>query len=471
MRRNFENSEPVKEFVTEKHSFNKEVSINGIYFRNGPNSYLDLPNEHLFDGDGMIHHAYFEYDKGVVSYGNDYIQTNKLVNERKYNTPFFYRIGYLNLITIISWFIKRLYYSVDPFLINGEGNANTAIVHHAGRLLALNEADYPYEVSYDTSTNRLKTIGRYTFGNKLTHNVNAHPKIDPVTNEMFLLGYDLFKSPYCKISIVNSNGELTQTFDVELPLPIVIHDFSITENHIILMDLPLTWSISRLLTSTTPIYYDMTATCRIGLINRDTLNIKWFVLREKTVIFHFVNSWEEDNILNIYAICYDYLSFDIYNLDKQHPVLKLFKVDLLQDPDTFIVDSSIVSHTPCEFPSIHSDNVGRYTEHFYYLKMGLHGFDGIIKYNTITKKETILKLKDGYTCGEVSVMDNERLITYVYNSVDKLSAIHVYDGEMMNEIPLLVVPLNHRIPIGFHGQFIKYNSDTDIHFDNPLTIM
>jgi carotenoid cleavage dioxygenase-like enzyme len=239
------------------------------------------------------------------------------------------------------------------------------------------------------------------------------------------------------------------------------------------MDLPLTWSISRLLSFKPIIYYDTTSTCRLGLINRDTLNIKWFVLREKTVIFHFVNSWEEDNKLYIYAICYDYRSFDIYNLDKQQAILKLFKVDLLEDPDTFIVDSSIVSYTPCEFPSLHSDNIGRHTEHFYYLKIGLHGFDGIIKYNTITKKEVILKLKDGYTCGEVSVMDNDRLITYVYNSVDKLSAIHVYDGETMNEIPILVIPLTHRIPIGFHGQFIKYNLDNrlDNHLDNHLDVM
>ena len=76
-----------------------------------------------------------------------------------------------------------------PFVADEEGRrmgkANTALVYHSGRLLALEENDRPYSMDLDS----LSTDGLHDFGGKMEHNFSAHPKIDPVTGEMMTFGY------------------------------------------------------------------------------------------------------------------------------------------------------------------------------------------------------------------------------------------------------------------------------------------
>ncbi len=63
--------------------------------------------------------------------------------------------------------------------------ANTNIIWHAGRLLALEEAHRPVRIDPET----LGTIGMEEFGGRLKGPFTAHPKIDPITGEMTFFGY------------------------------------------------------------------------------------------------------------------------------------------------------------------------------------------------------------------------------------------------------------------------------------------
>ena len=60
--------------------------------------------------------------------------------------------------------------------------ANTHVVNHAGKTLALVESSLPYEI-----TNDLETVGAYDFGGKLVDSMTAHPKICPTTGRDALL--------------------------------------------------------------------------------------------------------------------------------------------------------------------------------------------------------------------------------------------------------------------------------------------
>ena len=62
--------------------------------------------------------------------------------------------------------------------------ANTHVVNHAGKTLALVESSLPYEI-----TNDLQTVGAYDFGGKLINSMTAHPKICPTTGELHFFGY------------------------------------------------------------------------------------------------------------------------------------------------------------------------------------------------------------------------------------------------------------------------------------------
>ena len=54
-------------------------------------------------------------------------------------------------------------------------------------------------------------------------------------------GY-FFAPPYLEYGIVFPQGELLRTVPIEIPMAVMMHDFAITENYTIFIDLPLTFS-------------------------------------------------------------------------------------------------------------------------------------------------------------------------------------------------------------------------------------
>ena len=75
--------------------------------------------------------------------------------------------------------------AADPSVTGKDsGVANTNIVWHAGRLLALEEAHKPFELDPETLESR-------GYVEPYRGRVTAHPKIDPETGEMVWFGYSV----------------------------------------------------------------------------------------------------------------------------------------------------------------------------------------------------------------------------------------------------------------------------------------
>ncbi|MCH1921893.1 carotenoid oxygenase family protein, partial [Shewanella sp. A3A] len=77
----------------------------------------------------------------------------------------------------------------------GHGTANTALIYHHGKLMALSEADKPYVVKV-LEDGDLQTLGLLDYDKRLKHSFTAYPKVDPFTDEMFAFGYS-HEPPYC----------------------------------------------------------------------------------------------------------------------------------------------------------------------------------------------------------------------------------------------------------------------------------
>ena len=108
--------------------------LDGWYLRNGPN-----PREatgHWFTGDGMIHGVRIE-GGAAKWYRNRWVRTDSFADP----FPLYREDGTRDLRAAV---------------------ANTHVVNHAGKTLALVESSLPYEV-----TNDLETVGCYDFGGKL----------------------------------------------------------------------------------------------------------------------------------------------------------------------------------------------------------------------------------------------------------------------------------------------------------------
>ncbi len=124
-----------------------------------------------------------------------------------------------------------------------DGIANTNIVWHGGKLLALEEGHAPFEMDPET----LESIGAWTFDGKLVGPMTAHPKIDPETGEMIFFGYNATGviSADMSFHVVDRNGKLTRSETFSAPYAAMVHDFMVTRDHVIFPIMPLTGSMER----------------------------------------------------------------------------------------------------------------------------------------------------------------------------------------------------------------------------------
>ena len=58
------------------------------------------------------------------------------------------------------------------------------------------------------------------------------------TGEMFTFGYS-HSPPYITYRVISKDGFMHDPVPITIPAPIMMHDFAITENYAIIMDLPL----------------------------------------------------------------------------------------------------------------------------------------------------------------------------------------------------------------------------------------
>lgn len=118
------------------------------------------------------------------------------------------------------------------------GSPNTAFAHHQKNTYALVESNLPFRIRVHQAQNEfdIKSIGQDNFDGELKHNVSAHPKVNQRTGEFCCFGYDMEK-PYVHYTLFDKNRKIQNQMDIKIRSSRMIHDFPITDNHIIVPDL------------------------------------------------------------------------------------------------------------------------------------------------------------------------------------------------------------------------------------------
>lgn len=252
-------------------------ALQGVYMRNGANpAFPPLSRYHLFDGDGMIHAI--ELRDGRASYRNRFVASAGLRVEQREGHAVFGGLGEFVM--------------PSPEVVAEAGlmknTANTNIVRHADRYFALMEAGKPTEL-----TRELATIGEFDFGGQLSGPMTAHPKWDATTGELLFFGYSPIP-PYLKFHVADASGALVRSIDIDLPRAVMMHDFVVTDEHVIFFDLPAVFDLESLLAGGVPIRWDADLPARIGVLPRDlsTTAPTWFEL-DPFYVFHFLDGWTD----------------------------------------------------------------------------------------------------------------------------------------------------------------------------------
>lgn len=108
------------------------------------------------------------------------------------------------------------------------------------------EVNLPFKIKTERSAEHfdIYSIGHDDFNGQLKHNVSAHPKINKRTGEFFAFGYS-FDTPYVHYTLFNSKRKMINTMDIKINGIRMIHDFLITENFIIIPDMPLEFNVEK----------------------------------------------------------------------------------------------------------------------------------------------------------------------------------------------------------------------------------
>lgn len=401
-------------------------ALDGLFVRNGPNPPTG-ESPHWFFGHGMLHGVRLR-DGRAEWYRNRYVQTPALTDPGK---PFVDEFGQ----------IDRTYSA-----------ANTHIVSHAGRLLALEEAHFPFCVDAE-----LETIGALDFDGRLTTAMTAHPKVCPETGEMLFFGYGALP-PWLTYHRVSADGELVQSTEIPVPGPTMHHDFNVTRNHVIFMDLPMVFDLELALTGTLPYRWDADYGARLLVMPRDGTaeQIRTFEI-EPCYVFHPVNAWEDGDQIVIDAVHRDHGDVGL----TERPMLHRWRLDLASGTATEEhLDDRLI-----EFGRVFDSRVG--LSHRHVVAATMTGdeapmFDGVVHYDMETGESSTHDFGPGTTVSEsVFAADPDDpaegagwVLTYVHDAATDTSSLSILDAGDVAGDPVAMVQVPVRVPHGFHASWV-----------------
>ncbi|WP_332774060.1 carotenoid oxygenase family protein [Phenylobacterium sp.] len=425
--------------------------LHGRLLRIGPNPQFDpLEPFHWFTGDGMVHA--FCFDDGVVTYLNRYVETPRWRLENQAG--------------------RALFASFDPSrndpLAEGHdsGVANTSVIQHAGRLLALNESYPPFELTGEG----LRPVGYLAgYGPRMT----AHPKCDPVTGELHWFAYGAAGpfDPTITYGVTDRAGrtEVRKRFDA--PHASMIHDFIISENYVLIPVPPLTASRERAEKGAPPIAWEPDLPTWLAVFRKDGRGeVRWF-RGEAAHVFHVVNAWEEGD--QIHADVFLYPSAPMFPLADGSPVkhslarLHRWTVNCGTASDELLCQP--LDDLDGEFPRLDERWTGKRHRHLWYgadtadqNKSEPIRLNSLVHLDQRLGRRTIFELPEGDLTSEPVFIPRRAdapegdgwLSAVIWRWAENRSDLLLFNAMDVGAGPLMTARLPQRVPFGFHGTWV-----------------
>jgi carotenoid cleavage dioxygenase len=445
--------------------------LDGRYLRNGPNPIGEVDPElyHWFVGDGMVHGIRIREGKAEW-YRNRWVRGPLAAMALGEQVP------------------------DGHFAVSGIG-ANTNVIGHAGKTLALVESGVAnYEL-----TEELDTVGVCDFDGTLTGGYTAHPQRDPETHELHAVSYSMQRGNTVQYSVIGVDGRARRTVDIEVAGSPMMHDFSLTERHVVFYDLPVTFDSgqavamtvprglrlpARLLLSAVigrvripdpitarqprtknsdrrfPYSWDPRYPARVGVMPREGENrdVRWFDV-EPCYVFHPLNGYDDGDTIVLDVVRHPKM-FDTDHLGPNEgpPTLDRWTVDLADGK----VRESRVDDRGQEFPRVDERLVGKRHRYGYAPAVGdgASGTDTLLKHDLVGGNTDTRSFGAGKSLGEFvfhpssadAAEDDGVLMGYIYDRPTDRSELAILDAQTLQDVASVKLP--HRVPAGFHGNWV-----------------
>ena len=408
--------------------------LEGRLLRIGPNPVVDPDpaTYHWFTGSGMVHGLWLRGGK-AVTYRNRYVRSDTVVDALGGDpTP-------------------------GPRHGMGDNTANTNVIAHAGSTYAIVEAGgLPMQL-----TDELDTVARSDFGGTLPGSFTAHPKRDPRSGELHAVVY-YWEWDYIQYVVVGVDGRVRRSVNVPTPKSPMVHDCSITESRVVLLDLPVTFNLEMAMNGRSlPYSWDPEYGARVGLLTReaDADSTVWCELDDPCYVYHPLNSYDDgDRVIMDVAVHPKMFASDLNGPNEGPPVFERWTVD----PTTRKVGRDVISDRPQEFPRHDERLVGRKHRYGYTVGEGLQSPGGLFKHDLVAGTVDVHDVGGGRSSQEGvfvpkhadAAEDEGWVMAYVHDPERNAADVVIIDAQDFTAPPVATIHLPVRVPFGFHGNWI-----------------
>jgi 8'-apo-carotenoid 13,14-cleaving dioxygenase len=416
------------------------AGLDGRYLRIGPNPVAPNPaGYHWFVGDGMVHGVRL-LDGRALWYRNRWIRSQAVAEALGVPPAPGPRHG-------------------------GFDTVNTNVVDIAGRTFALVEAgSYPVELD--------ETLDGQTynpFDGTLAGSFSAHPHRDPMTGEQHAICYEATQPGEIRHVVIGPHGKVVRELAIAVDHGPMIHDCALTARYAIILDLPVTFSMQAMHAGHRfPYRWNLDHRARVGLLPRagEAADIIWCDVAPGYV-FHVVNAFDQpDGTVTLDVCAYETMfGDDAVGPDAVSRGLERWTVD----PRARRVGIETIDPAPQEFPRLDARRFGQPYRYAFTMASPqarderFIGATALFRHDLETGGRQVHDFGAGRHPGEfvfVPAHDDAAegegwLIGFVIDRPRERTDLTLLDAMRFEDAPVATVRLPHRVPPGFHGNWIE----------------
>ncbi len=413
--------------------------LDGRYLRIGPNP-ITSPNpatHHWFLGDGMVHGIRLRAGRALW-YRNRWIRSEAVS--------------------------KVLDEAPVPTAPGRErGTVNTNVIGHAGRTWALVEAG----TSPAQLDDELATIAFNPFEGTLKGPFSAHPHRDPDSGELHAVCYHGRVQDSVWHTVVDAQGRVVREQRIAVEHGPSIHDCAITKSFVLVFDLPVTFSMKALLGGYPfPYRWNPGHRARVGLLPRhgNDSSVRWYDV-DPCYVFHPCNAWERaDGAVIVDVVVHDRM----FDQGYEGPDGSKIAFERWTLPaGAARIERRVVDDEAQEFPRFDERLTGKPYRFAYTMAAAVTG-TGLINDTRLFRHDLEKHTRDVHDFGPgrhpgefVFVPRSDGadeaegwLIGLVVDTNDQTTDLAILDAAKFSAPPVATVRLPHRVPPGFHGNWV-----------------
>jgi all-trans-8'-apo-beta-carotenal 15,15'-oxygenase len=436
----------------------KELS--GVLYRVGPARH-DVYGDRFrswFDGDGMVHAL--AIGGGGVTYRSRFVATSGKIAEDGAGKRLYGGFATPGPGGPVARFLHR----------NRRKNpANTNVVFHGGKLLALCEAGRPYRLDPET----LATVGEDDMSGTLAPDAtySAHPKLDTETGEMWNFGVSYGPTARLHLFCTTKKGETRGVAELTMPAAAMVHDFALTKTKavfviapIVLPRVPLGLVLGQASFGES-LRYRPELGVSVAVVDRATGEARWSKA-DPFMLFHTVNAWDDGDDVIVDVCAYPdarimHTIEDVMTGDTPSPARAY--VERLKLASSGRITRTRLSETALEFPRVAGRVLGKEHGKVYGVAWpeGRPFISQPAVIDTVTGSARFAPLGPAEFAGECVPVSKAGagsesdvwLLTLVLDGASRATELRVLDGSDVAAPPVATVRLPHVVPFGFHGNW------------------